>query len=249
MSSRAHRRKIRFTNDKKLSSMERTQSMAKPMDRSQEPVALLAQGSDPEKVVPNGGLKPLDAVDELTSEDPAPRGSVMPDSSTESETADPASDPLSFKPFPVECLPETVRRFVVEAARAMGCDESFLALPALTVIAGMIGNSARIRLKNTWFEPAILWTAIVAESGAGKSPPLAAVTAHMHALNKKEIEDYERKKNLYDWRLRDHAEQKQAIGVELTSPPTKPVFRQWMVGDISFDELTVRLSRQWRGMR
>ena len=65
----------------------------------------------------------------------------------EPEPEEPVADPLSFRPFPVECLPESVRRFVEANARSMECDESFLALPALTSLAGLIGNSARIRWK------------------------------------------------------------------------------------------------------
>jgi len=58
---------------------------------------------------------------------------------TESQAGSRRFNECSFyRPFPVECLPECVRDFVVANAQAMGCDESFLALPALTVMAGAI---------------------------------------------------------------------------------------------------------------
>jgi hypothetical protein len=79
-----------------------------------------------------------------------------------------------YRPFPVEVLPDELRTFVVAASKAIGCDPCFVALPLLSGIAAAIGNSRRIELKPTWTEPAILWTAIVGESGTAKSPAMEA---------------------------------------------------------------------------
>jgi hypothetical protein len=79
---------------------------------------------------------------------------------------------LRFTPFPVDVLPEPVRGFVTEAAKAIGCDASFVALPLLSGLASAIGNTHRIVLKRGWSEPAIVWTAIVGDSGTAKSPAL-----------------------------------------------------------------------------
>jgi hypothetical protein len=89
----------------------------------------------------------------------------------EAVTSDAPAVP-TFKPFPVGELPEPIRAFVTEAAKAIGCDASYIALPLLSGLASAIGNTHRIALKRTWSEPAILWTAIVAESGSKKSPPI-----------------------------------------------------------------------------
>ncbi|RMH23667.1 MAG: DUF3987 domain-containing protein, partial [Planctomycetota bacterium] len=75
-----------------------------------------------------------------------------------------------FMPFPVDALPEPVRSYVVEGAKSIGCDTSFLALPILAGLAGAIGNTRRIKLKRDWIEPAVVWVAIIGESGCGKSP-------------------------------------------------------------------------------
>ncbi len=77
----------------------------------------------------------------------------------------PAARILQFQPFPTDTLPEPMRGFVVAGAKAMGCDTSYFALPMLTSVAAAIGNTRRIQLKRGWTEPAILWTAIVGDSG------------------------------------------------------------------------------------
>ena len=69
-------------------------------------------------------------------------------------------------------LPRTVADYIIEGAQAMGCDESFIALPTLAMFAACTGNSRRIILKASWKEPSILWTAVVAPSGTLKSPAL-----------------------------------------------------------------------------
>ncbi len=94
----------------------------------------------------------------------------------------------AFIPFPLEALPEPVRSFVAKAARAIGCDPSFVALPLLAGLASAIGNTRRIELKRGWTEPAIVWAAIVGESGTLKSPALElalrAIRKRQHAAMK-----------------------------------------------------------------
>lgn len=76
----------------------------------------------------------------------------------------------AFQPFPSSVLPEPFRKLIEEGAHAIGCDPSFIALPLLAAAAAAIGNTHRIQLKRGWTEPAILWTAIVGDSGTLKSP-------------------------------------------------------------------------------
>lgn len=80
----------------------------------------------------------------------------------------------SFQPFPVDVLPKPLREFVIENARAIDCDPAYLALPVLVVLATAVGNTRRIRLKNSWTEPPTIWGAIVGNSGTRKSPALEA---------------------------------------------------------------------------
>ena len=69
-------------------------------------------------------------------------------------------------------FPDAIRGFVGVGASALGCDQSYIGVPLLAVLASAIGNTRRIRLKDTWTEPAVVWTAIVGDSGTVKSPAL-----------------------------------------------------------------------------
>ena len=58
-----------------------------------------------------------------------------------------------YRPFPEAALPDPIRTFVVEAAKALGCDEALPGLPALAGAAGLIGNTRAIALRRGWREP------------------------------------------------------------------------------------------------
>lgn len=101
----------------------------------------------------------------------------------------PASDE-SFQPFPVEALPEPLRGILTRAAVAFGCDASFVALPVLSVCSAAIGNSRVLRMKDGWDVPPILWTALVAESGSMKSPPIGFAKRPLERLQDRELARY-----------------------------------------------------------
>jgi hypothetical protein len=91
------------------------------------------------------------------------------------------------QPFPLDELPAAVRRIVAEGAAAQGIDVAYWAVPSLAILAGCVGATRRVRIKRSWSEPCVLWTAVIAPSGAGKSPSLREllepVRAHDQAMH------------------------------------------------------------------
>lgn len=158
-----------------------------------------------------------------------------------------------FKPFPVDALPEPIRSFVESAANAIGCDPSYIALPMLSGLASAIGNTNRIALKNSWSEPAIIWTAIVGESGTAKSPALElplrsirkrqrlAMTKHAEALKEFEVEFAEYEKLL---------KQSQRAGSTIPAPikPEPPTCARCWTDDATTEALAVLLKENPRGL-
>jgi hypothetical protein len=96
-----------------------------------------------------------------------------------------------FEPFPVDCLPAVLADTVRAIAGHNGCDPSFAALPMLSACASAIGTTYRLRLKSDWAQPAVVWSAIVAESGVGKSPALHAVYRPLHRLEAEAAREYD----------------------------------------------------------
>lgn len=114
----------------------------------------------------------------------------------------------SYRSFPIAVLPEPIRTFVIKGAQAIGCDQSYVALPLLSALASAIGNTRRIQLKRGWTEPAIIWTAIVGDSGTMKTPafrlamkPLRDVQAAALKDHAQATANHERAKIAYEREL------------------------------------------------
>jgi hypothetical protein len=160
---------------------------------------------------------------------------------------------ISATPFPADVLPGIVGEFVCEAAAAIGCAVSFVALPVLACLARAIGNKRVVQLKRTWLEPAIIWCAIVGKSGTHKSPALAAATAILHrkqseaiAEHEEHLRTFEQERAQYD---RDYQLWKRSKSTEPPPwEPIEPALERYIVSDITIEALADRLHRQFDGV-
>ncbi|MFN7022271.1 MAG: DUF3987 domain-containing protein, partial [Phycisphaerales bacterium] len=158
-----------------------------------------------------------------------------------------------FTPFPTGVLPEPIRGFVTEAAEAIGCDASYVALPLLSGLASAIGNTHRIALKRGWTEPAIVWTAIVGDSGTAKSPALELglrpIRKRQHGAMKEHAEAMKQHADALAMHERDAAHWKRSKSD--TPPPAKPeapiADRCW-TDDATTEALAVLLQQNPRGL-
>ena len=158
-----------------------------------------------------------------------------------------------FRAFPVDVLPEPIGEVVRRVSKAMGCDPSFVALPALSVLAGAIGNSRRIRLKYGWTEPVIVWTGIVGESGTLKSPPLEWLTQPLRDREESALERYATALEEFAAEQLRHAaavaawkQRKSSEPPPLT--PVPPVCSRSFTSDTTIEAVCVMLADNPRGM-
>jgi len=160
---------------------------------------------------------------------------------------------LPWKPFPVDALPEPVCGFVAAGSKAIGCDPSYVTLPMLSALAAAIGNTRRIQLKRGWSEPAILWTAIVGDSGTMKSPALELALRPIRDRQRKALAEHAERiaeyrddllqyeKSLAEWkRLKG--------GGDPPGKPEEPVADRCWCDDPTIEALAVLLLHQWRGL-
>jgi hypothetical protein len=144
-------------------------------------------------------------------------------------------------------------RFVDIASHAIGCDPSYVALPLLAGLASAVGNTRRIQLKRGWSEPAVVWAAIVGDSGTLKSPALevalrpvrrrqhAAMKRHAEAVALYETELIQYERDLQDWK---RSKAQDAPPVRLEEPKAS---RCWC-DDTTVEALAVLLLHNWRGL-
>lgn len=166
----------------------------------------------------------------------------------------PAPTVERFAPFPVDALPEPLRGFVAAGAKAIGCDPSYLALPLLAATAAAIGNTRRIQLKRGWTAPAIVWAAVVGESGTAKTPAFKlamrpirerqrkALQRHAEAMREYEAELAHYEKALAAWK-RD-----KNTCDEPPEKPEPPQAERCIVSDTTVEALAPLLLANPRGL-
>ena len=157
--------------------------------------------------------------------------------------------PLPYQPFPVDVMPDPCRSFVAEGAKAIGCSDSYLALPLLPAMASLIGNTRWIQLKRGHTEPPIIWTAIIGESGTKKTPAIKAVLAPLEAMQAADMATYAKERATYEQVLEDYErEKKKTKGGNPGERPIAPKLKRYIVSDITTEALVPILQDNPRGV-
>ena len=105
--------------------------------------------------------------------------------------------PTSFEPFPIDSLPHPLVEIVRTAAHVIDCDPSFVALPILSVLSAVIGNSRKLHINQTWEVPPLIWSAIVGDSGTRKSPGFDFALRPIDSLERSFVTSYEGEMEAY----------------------------------------------------
>jgi hypothetical protein len=164
-------------------------------------------------------------------------------------------EPPPYVPFPTDALPAVPRDFIRQGATALGCDESFIALPLLAALASAVGNTRRIRLKRSWCEPCIVWAVIVGDSGTLKSPafdlamkPLRRLQSGAFREWEEAMATYRTDKATYDADLGEWKKKGRRKGEPPPEEPEEPVPVRYVCEDTTVEALAVLLQNQPRGL-
>jgi len=176
------------------------------------------------------------------------------DNAAEQTAAIEARRAREWRPFPTDILPEPVRSYVCKGARAIGCDESFIALPSLSALASAIGNTRRLQLKRgSWTEPSILWTAIVGESGTGKSPALELALRSVRKRQRRSMIEHTEQMKAHEaevarWEVEKAAWKKDGAEGDPPEAPERPVCARTWCDDVTTEALVMKLQENPRGL-
>jgi hypothetical protein len=210
--------------------------------------------------LPEGG----DIVDFLEARDAQAPGDLRREIEALADAAPPwtpATDnpartaPPQWHPFPVEALPPACRAYVRELAAVTQTDPSYAALALLVGLAGSVGNTRRIRVKSDWIVPAVLWGALVGESGRLKTVVLRHVLAPVYrregeavAGHRAALDQYKAAMQAHKYALRDWETKGRAAGAPAPVEPRRPILERHLVSDTTVEALGDRLQDAPRGV-
>jgi len=158
----------------------------------------------------------------------------------------------TWQPFPLDTLPHQLRYFVEQVSQTIGIETANTAVCALSVLSGTIGRTFQIQLKQGYRELAMLWCAMIADSGFGKSPALDPVRAPLDQLQIKALEQYESDMKHYEEDLdrykkrlprldkdeREHSGTKIVKRYEpLQTKPTEPIRQRYTISQSTTEAL------------
>jgi hypothetical protein len=103
----------------------------------------------------------------------------------------------SYNPFPVDIFPTTFRNLINGLNDSLKFPVDYTGTAILTAMATAIGTTAKVKVKDHWFEFGSLYTCIIGNAGANKSHPLTTIFKPLKKIDKQshdayssEIEDY-----------------------------------------------------------
>ncbi|MGA1369841.1 MAG: DUF3987 domain-containing protein, partial [Blastocatellia bacterium] len=155
-------------------------------------------------------------------------------------------------PFPVEVFPPVLGKYIQSCAESLDCDPAMVGAPLLCSLAAAIGNSAVVRVKDGFEQPAVLWCMVVAESGSAKSPaadhglrPLRQVNARFAKEDQRDQAEYRKEKVQHEARSQEWRQKQE--GAPPDEPP-RPASKMLIVNDATVEGIVDRLSNTPRGL-
>jgi hypothetical protein len=157
-------------------------------------------------------------------------------------------------PFPLDLLPEGLRDYISESARASGVDPRMVALPVMVAAAAAIGTTRRIEVKRGWCEPGVLWGSVIAKSGSVKSAGIDQAKILLEPHEEQWRAEYREAMEKYD---EDHAEYEKKFSAwrknedpfaKPPKEPEKPIERRLQIDDSTLESLAPLLQENPRGL-
>ena len=91
--------------------------------------------------------------------------------------------------LPIEVFPQSMHRWMHDAARGAGVTVGHIALPLIGMGSGLIGVARRVQATRSWQQPMTCWTCLVGLSGSGKTPSLDVVKRALSVVEKSRQQD------------------------------------------------------------
>ena len=144
-------------------------------------------------------------------------------------------------PFPLRALPLPMQAYCKAVAESTGTPIDYAALAVLGAMAGAIGASTKLMIKDGWEEYAVLWLALCAEAGTTKTPVIKScfkpIRGIQSELNKR-----------YQMALKNFSDAKERAKKDpVSETPTKPEPQYLYLVDTTQEGLIKTLADNPRG--
>lgn len=132
-----------------------------------------------------------------------------------------------YESIPTDCFPRVLSQFIEHVSQTIGCDPSYVAMPLLSIVGSLIGMTRELYFNRDFRVPPIIWTAIIGDSGTGKSPgfyaalkPLLRLQTIDEQQNTELFANYDRDVITYETEIKEWTRK---LKNSDTVPPDEPI--------------------------
>jgi hypothetical protein len=156
------------------------------------------------------------------------------------EDADQAEPRAELPRFPLHALPAPLRALAEAVESAAVYPADFVGVFGIAVLGAAAGGRWEVEVQPGWWERPIIWTAVIAGTGQGKSPALDAVVAPLRAVESELWRAHQAE--VEDWKTACQATPKGE------PKPGRPVPARRLVGDTTMEKLVRLLAAEPAGL-
>lgn len=134
-------------------------------------------------------------------------------------------------------------QLLIDRAAAFPCDPVILLLPLLGYVASLVGTHARVRVKDGWLEPLLIWGLVAQPASSLKSPAGNVFLVPLNELQRREKERYDHAFSLYKseektWKAECERLKKNKSPIDHPDAPEPPTpFRHYYVENVTIERL------------
>ncbi len=138
---------------------------------------------------------------------------------------------MSIEPpgsFPLDVFPPDIAAYIAASADSARVPTAMVAVPFLAMAGSTIGNQLQVDIGNGWIEYPGLWVALIAITGAGKTPAMSWARVPLDYLQQEAWTKWKRKKPLE--RLFANDTTIESLADDLGHNPGLVIFRDELYG-------------------
>jgi hypothetical protein len=150
----------------------------------------------------------------------------------------------TLHPFPIEVFPKLFRDLAKDLNTSLKFPIDYVGTAILTAVATAVGTTAKVRVKNNWFEYASIYSCVIGNAGANKTHPINLIFGAIRELDKKRHDEYVQKFNEYiAYGNLSKAEKTETAEV----PKPLPILSKSLLSNFTPEVLNKRLEENLRG--
>lgn len=134
---------------------------------------------------------------------------------------------------------EKLAKLIEETAEACSCSKEYIMLSLLVLSGVIIAHKRRVKVREGWEEPSVIWGLLVGNPSCRKSVSMTPFYKALEPLNARRVAEYELLKSIYLDRVKDIKSNKEdkSIWDDLIRELNKPILDQIVLGDTTMEGL------------